>query len=107
MRHKKQTIGSLGKLFWFADPKKLSARKNKNLIIHQALSQGNLKDIKKLFSLYSKPAIKREFLKPRAGLYHPAVLKFCADLLGVKIPAKGGSASGGKYQKYIKKIYGH
>lgn len=71
-------------LFWFLAADKLDPDKDKNLIIHQVLAYGTLKDLKALFKLYGKPMVKKEFQNPRAGLYQPSVLNFCQHLLGVK-----------------------
>jgi len=94
----KKKMGILGKLFWFSNAKKIDLQTNSNLVVHQILANGDLKDIKRLFSLYPKTVIKKEFLRAKKGMYHPAVLHFCADLLGVKIINP---------KKYIKNVYGN
>ncbi len=68
-------------LFWSYDFNKLDPNKDKHLIIHQVLALGSINNLKKLFKIYSKPEIKKEFLKPQPGLYSPPVLKFCQFLL--------------------------
>ena len=94
----KTLSGSLRKLFWFTDAGKIDVQKDANLVVHQVLSLGDLKDIRRLFVLYPKSTIKKEFLKAKKGMYHPAVLKLCADLLGVKIKNP---------RRYIKNVYGN
>ncbi|MBI5254197.1 hypothetical protein HY932_00200 [Candidatus Falkowbacteria bacterium] len=88
-------IGTLKKLIWFANPRKINVRRDKNLIIHQTLSMGSLGDIKKLFSLYSKKEIRESFLRGRRGLYDPKVLELVKFMLGIKKIDKN---------KYVKKI---
>lgn len=84
-------------LFWSYDFDKLDPEKDKHLIIHQVLALGTMKNLKKLFKIYSKQEVKEEFLRPRPGLYFPPVLKFCQFLLGVEKL---------DYNNYIKDIHG-
>lgn len=84
------------KLFWFLDAKKLDKNKDRNLIIHQVLAFGSLRDIRKLFKVYPKAVIKDEFLKNRKGIYDPKTLAWLKIILGVKRIDE---------RKYVKKIY--
>jgi len=89
-------LNGLGKLFWFTSAKKLSGKKDKNLIIHQTLAYGSLADIRQLFKLYPKAEVKEVFLKGKRGLYDPRVLELLKIMFGIKkLDAR----------KYVKKIY--
>ncbi len=52
----------LQSVLWSADIKKLDLEKDKNYIIHQILSYGNLDDIKWLFATFSKEEIRKIFV---------------------------------------------
>jgi len=83
-------------LFWFLNAGKLDVSQDKNLIIHQVLSHGSMDDVRRLFQMYGQTTIRREFKKPKPGLYYPSILNFVQYLLGVKKLDK---------KKYLKKIY--
>jgi len=89
-------IAKFKHLFWFLNADKLNLRKDRHFIIHQVLSQGNMDDVRQLFKIYGKQTIRREFKKPKIGLYYPNILNFAQHLLGVKRLAK---------RKYLKNIY--
>lgn len=84
-------------LFWFLDKRNPDLKKDKNLVVHQVLSYGTMDDIRNLVKFYGKTAIKKEFVKPRPGLYYPSVLEFCRRFLGVKKINK---------KEYLKNVYG-
>jgi hypothetical protein len=83
-------------LFWFLDASKLDPKKDKNLIIHQVLAYGSMDDLRKLFKIYGKKTIRKEFLKPKPGLYQPNILALVKSLLGINRLAK---------KNYLKNIY--
>ncbi|PIR92630.1 hypothetical protein COU01_00680 [Candidatus Falkowbacteria bacterium CG10_big_fil_rev_8_21_14_0_10_44_15] len=83
-------------LFWFANSGKLNLKKDKHLIIHQVLSHGNMDDVRRLFKIYGKQTIRKEFKKPEPGLYYPDILNFVQYLLGIKKITK---------KKYLKNLY--
>ncbi|MFH1145618.1 MAG: hypothetical protein V1707_01490 [bacterium] len=91
-----KSLETFKRLFWFFDRKAPIDPSDRNLITHQVLAYGGLDDIRKLIRLYGKKTVVREFKKPRAGLYQPAVLNFIQHLLGVKRVAK---------EKYVKNLY--
>lgn len=93
----KNKLSPLKNLFWFSDIRKMNLEENKNLIIHQTLALGDWEQSKYLFKLYPKAVIRKEFLKPRKGLYDPRVLNLCKLILGIK--------KLNNQDKYIKKIY--
>jgi len=69
-------INHFKNLFWFLSDKDLDWQKDRNFIIHQVLSYGTMDQVKELFTLYGRETIKKEFQKPRPGLYYPNVLEF-------------------------------
>ena len=83
-------------LFWFLDAGKLDFKKDRNLIVHQVLAYGSLDDLRKLFKIYGKRAVRREFIKHKPGLYQPNILAFVQHILGVKRLAK---------KNYLKNVY--
>jgi len=83
-------------LLWFIDYKKLDPEKDKNLIIHQVLSYGTMDDIRELFKIYGIKTVKKEFKKPKSGLYQPNILAFCKYILKIKKLDE---------KKYLKNIY--
>lgn len=74
----------LNKLFWFTKPSHLNLAKDREIIIHQTLSQGSLEDIRFLFRKYSMRVIKKIFLKGKKGLYDPRVLALLQIMLRIK-----------------------
>ena len=83
-------------LFWYLDSTKLDLNKDRNLIVHQVLAYGTLEDMRRLIKLYGKEIVRKEFKKPKAGLYQPSILNFVQHVLGVaKIDQR----------KYLKKVY--
>lgn len=75
---------------WSVDVKNLDLEKDKDYIIHQILSYGDLEAIKWLFKVYGKKTIKEVFLKHPYKVYSDAHLCFVKNLLlGLKnIPVK-------------------
>ena len=91
-------VNSLKKLFWFfSKDVDLNYDKDKHLIIHQILALGGADDVRMLFRERDEEEIRKEFLKPAKGLYHPAVLELFQYLLNVRLKDKS---------QYIKDIYG-
>lgn len=84
-------------LFWFLNINKLDFSKDKNLIIHQVLAYGTFDDFKTLKKIYGLKTIRKEFLKPKKGLYYPSILNFYQYLLGIKKINKN---------QYLKQAYG-
>jgi len=93
-----ERLKSISKLFWFLKNKagNLDVEKDKNMIIHQALALGSMDDARKMFEIYGKDEVRKEFQKPVKGLYHPAVLELFQYLLGIRVDKS----------QYIKDIYG-
>jgi len=89
-------LTDLGKLFWFLDFKKLDAKRDRNLIVHQVLAYGSLEDIRKLLDFYGREKVREEFLEARKGLYDRAVLRLVSLIL--KCPIEDENY-------YIKEIY--
>jgi len=83
-------------LFWFLDYKKLDPEKDKHLIIHQVLSYGTMDDMRELFRVYGFKTVKKEFKKPKRGLYQPNILAFCQYILKIKKLDE---------KKYLKNVY--
>lgn len=92
----RQIPQSFAPLFWFLDYRKLDLDKDRHLIVHQVLSLGTLNDLKQLLRLYGPSAVRKEFKKPKSGLYQPNILAFCQFILKVKKLNK---------QRYLKNIY--
>ncbi|MBI2027250.1 MAG: hypothetical protein HYS98_05560 [Deltaproteobacteria bacterium] len=75
---------ALCKLFWFTDPSELDLSADKELIVHQTLALGSLRDIRLLLHLYSRATIRAIFLKGKKGFYDPRAVAFAKELLGIK-----------------------
>ena len=67
--------------FWFTDFNKLDLVKNKEDIIHQILSTGNLEAIKWLFSIYGRNEIQKSFLEKPAKIYRPETFNWVKNVL--------------------------
>jgi len=67
--------------FWFTDFNKLDLIKNKENIIHQILSVGNLKAIKWLFDTYGKDKIQKVFLGKPTKIYRPETFNWVKNIL--------------------------
>ncbi|MBU4369578.1 hypothetical protein KKG58_02330 [Patescibacteria group bacterium] len=93
----KDKLLPLKNLFWFTNFKNLDLEENKNLIVHQTLALGDWGQTEYLFKLYSKPEIKKEFIKLRKGLYEPKILGLSKLFLGIKKLSNE--------KQYIKNIY--
>lgn len=63
-------------ILWSKNVKDLDLEKDKNYIIHQILSYGNLKQIRWLFKVYKREEIKKVFLEFPKKIYQPAVFYF-------------------------------
>lgn len=73
-------------LLWSKDIKNIDLEKDKMYIIHQVLSFGNLKQIKKLFEIYSQKEIVDVFVNCPQRIYTPAVFNFVKNfILNLKI----------------------
>lgn len=83
-------------LFWDVNLKNLDLKQDRHFIIHRVLSYGTMDDARSLFKIYGKKTVRREFLKPQAGIYYPNILELCKHILGIKRINK-------KY--YLKKVY--
>jgi len=92
-----KNIQQFSHLFWFLDVKKLNEDEDKNLIIHQVLAYGTMGEIKKLIKIYGKETVRKEFLKPKPGLYYPNILELICFILDVEKLDK---------RKYLRNIHG-
>lgn len=82
---KKSIPAEFQPMLWSKNVKKLDPEKDKNYIIHQILSYGNLSQIKWLFRVYKKEEIKEVFLKFPKKVYIPAVFYFVKNfILGLR-----------------------
>lgn len=68
-------------ILWSKDVKKLDFKKDRNYIIHQILSYGNLRQIRWLFKVYKREEIKNAFLKFPKKVYQPAVFYFTKNFV--------------------------
>ncbi len=79
-------------ILWSVNVKNLDLEKNKNYIIHQILSYGNLKQIRWLFRVYSKEEIKKVFETSPMKIYNFPAFNFIKNIvLGLKeksLPSK-------------------
>lgn len=80
-------LETIGRLFWFLKNRaeNLDMRKDRHMIIHQALALGSMDDVRKVFEVYGKDIARKEFQKPVKGLYHPAVLELFQYLLKTNV----------------------
>ena len=67
--------------FWSVNFSDLSFSNDKDYIIHQVLSFGDLKAIKWLFRAYSKATIKKSFLNRPTKIYRPQTFNFVKNFL--------------------------
>lgn len=72
--------------FWSVDFDKLDLEKDKNYVIHQILSFGDLKAIKWLFRNYKRQEIIKSFLQRPTKIYRPATFNFVKLLLDLNKP---------------------
>lgn len=73
---KKIMPSELQPILWSKNIKALDFKKDKNYIIHQILSYGNLRQIRWLFKVYKREEIKNAFLKFPKKVYQPAIFYF-------------------------------
>jgi beta-lactamase regulating signal transducer with metallopeptidase domain len=63
----------------------LDKKQDKVYIIHQILSYGDLKNLRKLFRVYSRREIREIFIRYPKKIYQPAVFYFIKNfILGLK-----------------------
>lgn len=68
-------------ILWSKNVKDLDLEKDKNYIIHQILSYGNLKQIRWLFKVYKREEIKKVFIGFPKKVYLPAVFYFIKNFV--------------------------
>lgn len=68
-------------LLWSVPVKDLDKEEDKSYIIHQVLSYGSLKQIKRLFDLYSLREIQEVFLKSPRKVYTFPIFYFVKDFV--------------------------
>lgn len=68
-------------LFWSRRLRSLNLEKDKTYIIHQVLAYGDLKQIKWLFSIYSKKEIMQVFLVSPKKNYTPQAFNFVKNFI--------------------------
>jgi len=83
----KKGLKTIGRLFWFLKNRaeNLDMKKDRNMIIHQALALGSIDDVRKVFEVYGEDTTRKEFQKPVKGLYQPAVLELFQYLLKTNV----------------------
>ena len=68
-------------ILWSKNVNDLDIEMDKNYIIHQILSYGNLRQIKWLFNVYKKNELKEVFVKFPKRVYVPAVFYFIKNFV--------------------------
>ena len=63
-------------ILWSKDIKNMDLEKDKIYIIHQVLNYGSLRQIKKLFKIYTPEEIVDVFVNHPQKIYSPAVFNF-------------------------------
>jgi len=87
-------------LLWSKSIKKIDLEKDKNYIIHQILSYGDLNQIKWLLQVYGKKIVREIFIKNPLPVYTKPVFYFVKNfILGLKNTKLNE-------KKYIKNIIG-
>lgn len=82
---KKQKLPkSLKGYFWSVNFKEVDIIKDKDYIIHQILSFGNLKSIRWLFKIYGYRVIKNSFLRRPTKIYQPPIFNFIKIILDLE-----------------------
>lgn len=88
-------------ILWSTNIKNLDLEKDKNYIIHQVLSYGNLQQIKWLFKTYSREEILKIFIESPTPIYTKPIFYFVKNfILGLKDKKLNE-------KKYIKNIVGY
>lgn len=81
----KKVPKKLQPFLWSVDIKNLEIEKDRVYIINQILAFGGLEEIRWLFKVYSKRAIKETFTKKPLKVYIPSSFNFAKEiLLGIK-----------------------
>lgn len=78
---KKKIPSELQPILWSVNINNLDLERDKNYIIHQILSYGNLRQIKWLFKIYKKEEIKEVFVKFPKKIYLPSVFYFVKNFI--------------------------
>lgn len=81
----KKLPSSFQPFLWSKSLKSLDKKQDKVYIIHQILSYGDLKNLRKLFRVYSRREIREIFIRYPKKIYQPAVFYFIKNfILGLK-----------------------
>lgn len=72
-------------LFWSYDPKLISIKRDKAIIITRVLNYGNWEDVKWLFKIYSESEIKKVIAHPQRGHWWKKALNFWVKVFDIKI----------------------
>lgn len=68
-------------ILWSKDIKNIDLQRDKIYIIHQVLSYGQIKQIKKLFKIYNLDEIRDVFENHPKRIYSPAVFNFVKNFI--------------------------
>ncbi|KKP33081.1 MAG: hypothetical protein A2312_01405 [Candidatus Staskawiczbacteria bacterium RIFOXYB2_FULL_32_9] len=68
-------------ILWSKDIRNMDVKEDKVYIIHQVLSYGNLKQIRKLFEVYMPKEIIDVFVNYPQRIYSPAVFNFVKNFI--------------------------
>lgn len=67
--------------FWSVNFNELNLEKDKDYIIHQILSFGDLEAISWLFKIYGKESVKKSFLRKPTKIYRAPTFNFVKNIL--------------------------
>lgn len=81
MKSGAKNLLQLQPILWSVNVQNIDPQKNKNYIIHQVLSYGDLKQIRSLLHVYSLREVEQVFMKFPKKLYQPAVFHFIKNFI--------------------------